>query len=185
MNVLHAPNFRLSPGSPAARGFLRRGATDFHRAMRLAGELPTREGSWHADNHRRVLPQDWGSEVAKRALLAALASEHHVPVRLVLATYELDSENTPGAARVLAAAGLRAVLDSDCLLIYQGEVLARNEPTPHRYLHQERIEPFQIGAYRLAVFQRHLWGWSQARGVEPAFAWHLRQQCVEAGTLGM
>jgi hypothetical protein len=185
MNVFNAPNFRLSASSPAARGFLRRGATDFHRAMRLAGDLPAREGSWHADDHRQVLPRGWGSEAAKRALLAALAGEHQVPVRLMLATYELNAENTPGAAPVLAAAGLPAVLDSDCLLTYEGEVLARNEPAPQRYLHQERIEPSQIAAYRLAVFQRHLWAWTQARGVEPAFAWRVRQQCVDARMQGV
>jgi hypothetical protein len=184
MNIFDAPNFRLSASSPAARGFLRRGLTDFHRALRYVDGLRSTFGPWRADDYRRVLPSGGGSDAARHALLAALAREHNAPVSLVLGIYEIDEFNTPGAGPVLRSAGVDSALDADCFLSYEGRTLdlARERAPAQsiRFIHTETILPDHVGEYRLAVYHRHLWEWAQARGLGIGRAWEIRQQCMEA-----
>jgi hypothetical protein len=184
MSIHDMPNFRLSAASPAARGFLRRRLTDYHRGIRYVQDLKSTLGAWRKDDYRRVLPHGGGSDAAKHALLAAVAREHNAPVQLVFGIYELDRLNTPAASSVLSAAGLESVLDADCFLVYEGRVLdlARQRPQAEslRFLHTETIRPEDLTEYRLAVFQRYLWDWSHTRNVDMARAWEIRQRCIEA-----
>ncbi|HEX8694096.1 MAG TPA: hypothetical protein VF746_16870 [Longimicrobium sp.] len=183
MNLLALPNFRLSPSSPTARAFLRRGLDDFHRAARHVWLLPTVHSAERPD-FRRLLLAGRGTPAAKHALLAALAAEHGVPVRLVLAVYEMDEENTPGVGEVLRRHGLDAVLDAGCHLLYEGRriSLTRDEGTLDRivFLHEEPIAPEHIAAYKLAVYQRLLWDWMQPRGLTIGQAWEVREECLAA-----
>lgn len=184
MSIHDMPNFRLSAASPAARGFLRRGLTDFHRAIRYVQDLGSTLGAWRKDDYRRVLPHGGGSDAAKHALLAAVAREHNVPIHLVLGIYEIDQLNTPAAATVLRAAGLESVLDADCFLVYERRVLdlARERPQAEtlRFLHTETIGPDDLTEYRMAVFHRFLWDWAHTRNVDMAWAWDIRQRCIAA-----
>jgi hypothetical protein len=184
MSIQDMPNFRLSAASPTARGFLRRRLTDYHRVIRYVQDLKSTRGAWRKDDYRRVLPHGGGSDAAKHALLAAVAREHNVLVQLVFGIYEIDRLNTPAAAEVLRVAGLEAVPDADCFLVYEGCVLDLARERPHaenlRFLHTEIITPDDLTEYRMAVFHRFLWDWSHTRNVDMARAWEIRQRCIEA-----
>lgn len=182
MDFRALPRFNLSESSTTAHRFLDLGIADFHRAARHVSTLPFVDGAERDDWAERVLDGQ-GTRAAGHALLAQLAAEHGVPVRLMLGVYEINEANTPAAGDVPRRFGMMAVLDADCHLSYGGErlLLTPGVSMEHRVLlHEEPTTPEQIGAYKLAVYQRHLWDWCLARNVTIGAAWEVRQACVAA-----
>lgn len=183
MDLRVLPSFALSAHSISARGFLQRSVSDYHRAVVYVARLPWVHAADTSD-YRGVLTAGYGTSAAKHALLAALAAEHGAPVQLVLGVYEMTAANTPAIAGVLQRHNVDCVLDAGCWLRYSGEPvdLTRDpsESSQLSVLHEEVVAPEQIGAYRLAVYQRYLWDWSENRGWSMEEAWQVRQDCVAA-----
>lgn len=183
MDIQTLPNFRLSAHSISARGFLNRGVSDYHRAVLYVARLPWVHTA-DTGEYRGVLTAGRGTSAAKHALLAALAEEHGAPVQLVLGVYEMTAENTPAIDKVLRRYRADCALDAGCWLWHSGERvdLSREvaESSQLSVLHEEVVAPEQIGAYRLAVYQRYLWDWSGSRGWTMEEAWQVRQACVAA-----
>ncbi|HEX8390906.1 MAG TPA: hypothetical protein VF665_01010 [Longimicrobium sp.] len=176
------PNFRLSESSPTAHLFLDIEIGDYHRAARHVSMLDWVDGAEREEWEERVM-DGRGTRAARHALLAKLAAEHGVAVQLMLGIYEMNEANTPGAGKVLRRFGLTEVLDADCHLRYGGERFLFT-PGPRMeervFLEERRIEPDHIGAYKLAIYQRHLWNWALARNLEIGAAWEARQACIAA-----
>ncbi|MBB4638673.1 hypothetical protein [Longimicrobium terrae] len=182
MDFRALPQFNLSESSPTAHLFLDLDIADFHRAARHVSTLPFVDGTEREDWEERVLDGQ-GTRAAAHALVARLAAEHGVPVELMLGVYEMNEANTPAADDVLRRFGMTAVLDADCHLRYGGErlLLTPGVSVENRvFLHEAPISPDQIGAYKLVVYQRFLWDWTLARGLELGRAWEVRQACVAA-----
>jgi len=183
MELRTLPNFQLSPRSATARAFLQHGFGDYHHAVMHVKKLPWTHAADTGDYHA-VLRDGCGTIAAKHALLAALAGEHGVSVQLVLAVYEMNAANTPAAAGVLRRHRADSVLDAACWLRYSDERIdLSREPVDSArlsVLHEEVISLGQIAAYRLAVYQRHVWDWSEARGWTMERASEVRQACIKA-----
>jgi len=136
-------------------------------------------------DYRLVLEEGRGTCSTRHALLAALAREHDWPVELRLGIYEMDGRNTPGVGPVLRRYGLDLVPEAHCYLAYR-EVrvdltgLGKAEEPIRAFLHEEEIEPRQIGAYKVKRHREFIRRWAMARGLEADTVWRAREECIRA-----
>lgn len=153
MSVERLPDFALDAGQPLGREFAALGFGCYRDAARHVRSLPYGRNSDRSD-WRLVLREGRGTCSTKHALLAELARENGWRVALVLGVYEMDGGNTPGVGAVLERHGLPCVPEAHCYLAYEGARvdLTREEEGAEQiddFLHEEEIEPRQIGDYKV------------------------------------
>lgn len=184
MTVQALPEWGLSPASPLGRAFIEQGCATFHAAAAHVWHLPYGRTSDRAD-YRLVLEEGCGTCATKHALLAAVAREHGVALGLVLGIYEMCEANTPGVGGVLRRHGLAALPEAHCYLASGGERVDLTRVDVDggaitTFLHEEVIEPEQIGAYKVTLHQRVLRDWSRERGLSFDEVWAAREGCIAA-----
>lgn len=183
MSVGRLPDFALDALRPLGGSFAALGIRDYRAAARHVRSLPYGRNSDRSD-WRLVLNEGSGTCSTKHALLAELARENGWRVMLVLGFYEMDGINTQGVGAVLERDGLRLVPEAHCYLVYGG---ARVDVTRQggqgqvqRFLHEEEIEPRQIGEYKVLAHKRFVRRWAEERGLDPGHVWRAREQCIAA-----
>jgi hypothetical protein len=182
------PAFPLRHHGELTAALALEGVRDFQAAARWVHELPYGRNVDRSD-HRLVLTERRGTCSTKHALLAALAAEQALPVRLVLGIFEMHEGNTPGVGPVLARYGLARVPEAHCLLKHDGRRIdvtrvAVPPAEPRVFLHEEEIVPAQIGRYKVERHQRFLRDWV-VRAVPPLgcgweTVWRAREECIAA-----
>jgi hypothetical protein len=179
------PEARLSRAGEVSAEFLALGLRDYRAAARFINQLPYGRNSDRAD-FRLVLREHRGTCSTKHALLAALAIEQKLPVRLTLGIYEMNERNTPGVGAVLMRSGLASIPEAHCYLVFGGErvdvtrsLTDPGEPIAE-FLHEETIAPAQIGRYKLEYHQNHLRQWSAGKGLRFDEVWQIRESCIAA-----
>jgi len=91
--------------------------------------------------------------------------EQDQPIHLALGIYEMCEANTPGVGAVLELHNLSFVVEAHCYLTFGSHRIdiARALDTPgepiSQFLHEERITPDQIGAYKAVLYQQMLRTW--------------------------
>jgi hypothetical protein len=182
------PEARLDAVGPDSEAFLRAGCESYRTAARYLHELPYGRNADRAD-FRSVLSEKRGTCSTKHALLAAVAREQGLPVSLTVGIYDMSEANTPGVGRVLSAHGLESLPEAHCYLRYAGHRVdvTRSGVVPQeaiRHFHDEwTIEPFQIGAHKVALHQRYLRAWLREHGELPLSfdeLWRVREECILA-----
>ena len=181
------PDHTLAAAGEVTSQFIALGITAFRSAARLLYQVPYGRKSDRAD-FRLVLPEHCGTCSTKHALLAALAAEQELPVHLTLGIYEMTDWNTPGVGAVLEKYEMAFVPEAHCYLTYDGiridvtrEVASAKESIT-RFLHEERITPSQIGAYKVAMHQAWMREWV-ARTMpnrDWQSIWQIREDCIAA-----
>lgn len=185
LGVEALPSSALDAGRPLGRRFVALGLGDYRDAAGHVRSLPYGRTSDRSD-WRLVLEEGRGTCSTKHALLAELARENGLPVSLVLGVYEMDGENTPGVGAVLEEHGLPFVPEAHCYLSHEGarvdvtrEVAEAAGPTPG-FLHEEEIEPQQIGEYKVGAHRGFVRRWAESRGLHPERVWRAREECIAA-----
>ena len=184
MSIGHLPDFTLDATQPLGGRLASFGIHDYRGAARHVYLLPYGRNSDRSD-WRMVLSEERGTCSTKHALLAELARENGWRVALVMGVYEMDEANTPGVGAVLKPNGLRSVPDAHCYLAYEGARvdLTRREGEAEqiqRFLHEEEIEPYQIGEYKVEAHKRFVRRWAEERGLDPVHLWRVREECIAA-----
>ena len=147
------PDFSLDHRSNLGDCFLSLGVYSYRAAAHHVCGLPYGRTT-DRSNYRLVLKEGRGTCSTKHALLADLAREHEQPVDLLLSIYEMDKQNTPGVSPVLRKYGLVLIPEAHCYLAHRGmridltQAGAITEPAGP-FLTEERIEPHQIGKYKV------------------------------------
>jgi hypothetical protein len=177
------PDFPLDAEGETGRRFAALGLGGYRDAARHVRNLPYGRNSDRSD-WRLVLEEGRGTCSTKHALLAELARENGLPVSLVLGVYEMDGENTPGVGEVLREHGLGCVPEAHCYLAHEGTRvdLTRQDAGdgPGGFLHEEEIEPRQIGAYKVEAHREFVRRWAGSRGLDPDSVWRAREECIAA-----
>jgi hypothetical protein len=177
------PSFALEPCTGLSAQFIVHRKRDYHAAARYVQRLPYGRNSDRSD-YELVLAERRGTCSTKHALLAALAREHDSPVELRLGVYELNSENTPGVDLVLRRHGLYGVPEAHCYLAYRGARVdfTRAEPTEPvgEFLHEENIEPEEIGAYKVELHRGFVREWALQWNLDFEQVWRIREECILA-----
>jgi hypothetical protein len=184
LSIERLPNVALHAERPLGRRFAALGLGDYCEAVRHVRNLPYGRNSDRSE-WRLVLEEGRGTCSTKHALLAELARENSLPVALVLGVYEMDGANTPGVGAVLREHGLRCVPEAHCYLAHKG---VRVDLTRERggaeqiegFLHEEEIEPHQIGEYKVQAHWDFVRQWAGRRGLDPARVWQAREECIAA-----
>ena len=134
---------------------------------------------------RLVLKEGRGTCSTKHALLADLARENLRHVVLLLGVYDMDEGNTPGVGAVLERHSLPCVPEAHCYLAHEGARvdLTREEGGAGQaegFLHEEQIEPHQIGEYKVRAHREFVRRWAAERGLDPELVWQAREECIAA-----
>ncbi len=183
LSVAYLPNFILDPDSRHGSSFVVRGLRDYWAAARYVRDLPYGRNRNRSD-FDLVPAEGRGTCSTKHALLATVAREHGRCVELLLGIYEMDGRNTPGVGPTLSRHGLACVPEAHCYLAYRGVRvdLTRVEQgsEPVEFLHEEEIEPSQIGAYKVDSHRRSVREWAPSRGLAFEHVWRAREECIIA-----
>ena len=180
------PDVALVVDGPATAAFRTRGIHDVRSAARCLRELPYGRIS-DRERPALVLEEGRGTCTTKHALLATLAAEQDVDLALRLGLYAMCEANTPGVGAVLARHGLTDIPEAHCYVAWHGRRIdvtrAITAAAPiDRFLHEERIDPSQIGAYKIDLHRRVLAEW--VTHAQPALtldeAWQIREACIAA-----
>lgn len=180
------PEMAIVANAPVSAAFRARGVHDLRAAARHLRDLPYGRIS-DRTQPGLVLEERCGTCTTKHALLAALAAEHGVDLALRLGLYAMSEANTPGVGEVLARHGLPAIPEAHCYVAWQGQridvtrAVVAAEPIAS-FLHEERIEPPQIGAYKIEMHRRFLADWVARAHPELTLedAWQIREACIAA-----
>ena len=183
MGISLLPEFPLDPRGASGSSFAARGLTRYRTAARYVRALPYGRTTDRSD-HRLVLEEGRGTCSTKHALLAELAREHERPVDLMLGVYEMDGSNTPGVGEVLRRYGLERVPEAHCYLSFEGWRVdltglgPGSEVLPEILLHEERIEPGQIGEYKVRKHRNLVRAWAQGLSLDFERVWRAREDCI-------
>ncbi|MBA4552225.1 transglutaminase domain-containing protein [Thermoactinomyces vulgaris] len=126
------------------------GVQTFQKAACYLQALPYGRNANRADA-RSVLREGKGTCSMKHALLAILAEENNMPVRLMIGIYLMNEDNTPGVGKVLERYGLKELPEANCYLRFEGQYLdftrltGQTNGTPLSFLVEKEITPEGIG----------------------------------------
>jgi hypothetical protein len=182
------PDSVLKRGGTISEAFAAARISDYQSAARYVCDLAYGRNS-DRDDSLNVLREGRGTCSTKHALLARLATEQELPIDLLIGIYEMNGRNTPGVGEVLALHGLAAIPEAHCYLLYAGDRVdvTRNVSAASpiaRFLHEERISPDQIGAYKTAIHQAFIRDWLVHREIDDRLSfdqiWKTREECIAA-----
>lgn len=186
------PDFDLVSGSVATNQFLSLGLSNFHAAVDYVWRLPYGRNSNRAD-YNLVLKERRGTCATKHAVLAEVAAEQKKPIFLALGIYELNPRNTAGVGAVLDRYNLESLPEAHCYLICDDARIdvthfpkeeSATKKTIANFLYEERIEPEQIGDYKLALHRTFFQNWMCEKKLSDKFEfeelWTIREQCIAA-----
>jgi len=179
---------RLRPSGVVTSAFLDIAKTDLRSSAQFVCDLPYGRNS-RSDEPLIVLTEHRGTCSTKHALIRRLAIEQGFNLSLILGLYEMTDRNTPGVGPVLRQYGLTGLIEAHCYLRSAGmrvditRALAhrRSEPITH-FLHEEEIDPSQVGHYKTGIHKKFLEKWVSDSGglggLSLADAWKIREECI-------
>ena len=182
MSLNDLPEFFFPETGEVSSRFRALGLDGYRAAAGHVRDLPYGRNSDRSD-YRLVLDEGRGTCSTKHALLAALARERGAGVELRLGVYLMDGTNTPGVAPVLRRHGVRALPEAHCYLAHRDrrvDVTGVEGSAVEEFIHEETIEPAQIGTYKVERHRAFLLTWALGRGLDPDHMWRVREECIAA-----
>ena len=178
------PDFTLNQRNSLGKSFASLKLYSYRAAAQHVCDIPYGRTT-DRSNYRLVLEEGRGTCSTKHALLAELAREHERPIDLLLGIYEMNEQNTPGVGATLRKYGLSLIPEAHCYLAYRGTRIDFTRPgkitePSGPFLIEERIEPHQIGKYKVEKHRRFVYEWAEARTLDFEYVWHVREECIAA-----
>ncbi|MBH8584709.1 transglutaminase domain-containing protein [Thermoactinomyces sp. CICC 10520] len=173
-----------------SQAFQSLGVQTFQEAACYLQALPYGRNANRADA-RSVLREGKGTCSMKHALLAILAEENNMPVRLMIGIYLMNEDNTPGVGKVLERYGLKEIPEAHCYLRFEGQYLdftrltGQTNGTPLSFLVEKEITPEGIGEEKIRFHQDYLKHWVTSPCVpikDWRKVWEIREACIAALT---
>lgn len=179
-------DFPLSGPGPCSHAARSMSFTRFALLAEYVRDLPY--GRVTSDPHGlAVLHEGRGTCNSKHQFLAALAREcGRADVTLTIGLYRMSARTNPGIGPILTAAGLDEILEAHCYLTchthrYDFTGLPAGDVSPFDVLIDERdTTPEDLPAMKVPYHREALSRWARGLGIDPEFAWAVREQCIEA-----
>ncbi len=97
----------------------------------------------------------------------------------------MNEQNTPGVGATLRKYGLALVPEAHCYLAHRGTRIDFTRPgtiaeLAGPFLTEEKIEPHQIGEYKVEKHRRFIYEWAEARTLDFEHVWNVREECIAA-----
>jgi hypothetical protein len=186
---MRLPEAPIAASGSLATRFRERGCATLRQAAYQLYTLPYGRNSDRSD-FLLVLSEGRGTCSTKHALLAALAQELGVPIRLMLGIFEMCEANTPGVGVVLERHRLSSIPEAHTYLRYESSRvdITRSAVEPstqiHQFICEQEIRPDQIGTSKISFHRDFIREWlSQHRelsGFTPEALWNIREECISA-----
>ena len=183
------PNFKFVLEGRETDDFLSLGLSDFREAVDYIWRLPYGRNSNRAD-FNLVLKEKCGTCSTKHALLAQVAAEQKQPSFLTLGIYEMGEANTAGVGRVLGEYNLKNLPEAHCYLTFANKRIdvtrfsSDGSESIKNFLYEERIQPGQIGGYKIRLHRAFFENWMREQKLDARFRfeelWNAREKCVAA-----
>jgi hypothetical protein len=178
-------NLKIGPISKLLQPF---GIKTFHEAVHWVWRLPYGRTS-DRSNNLLVPVEQKGACSAKHAFLAHLAFEQEIALELIIGIFMMNQSNTPGIGSTLLDKGLESIPEAHCYLRFQNtrydftSFSESAQPTVNLdIIHEEKIQPTQIGQYKIDLHKRWMDNWAQNSKVSIGQneLWALREKCIAA-----
>jgi hypothetical protein len=117
LKKIKLPNLIIKPHSSISNAFLQKNISTLWNAIEYIHKLPYGRTT-NRESYSQVLAEEKGTFSVKHALIAALAEELSLPLKLILGIFLITNENTPQAATVLKRYNLIAIPEAHCYLKY-------------------------------------------------------------------
>lgn len=179
---IEVPNGLIKQQGNASALFLRSGVYTFWEAIIAVQRLPY-ERTTDPRNYMQVLKEQRGTCSGKHALIAALAQEMGIPLKLYIGIFFLTRDNTPEIALLLEEFQLEAIPEAHAYLKYKERALDITFPDSvsfsfDRDLEEEwEIDPGQIGTFKEKKHQEFIRGWADQIPFETI--WKAREQWIQ------
>lgn len=134
-----------------------------------------------------VIREGQGTCSSKHAMLKEVALENQLDdVKLILAMYKMNLENTPGIGSHIEKAGLDYLPEAHCYLKLNGTRvdLTSAESDIGRIerdiLEEIEIAPEQVSSYKVDYHKRYIEEWKAQEGLPQSFEelWAIREKCI-------
>jgi hypothetical protein len=179
----------LASAGAVTAAFSETGVRTYRAAANLVYRIPYGRTSSRTDL-LGVLGERRGTCSSKHALLAQLATEQSLLVKLMLGFYLMNERNTPGVGAVLARHRLAEIPEAHCYLLYESNRIdvTRAVEAPGEaisgFLNEEEISPPQIGSYKVNLHQNYLRKWLRSASLPSIWTfdelWRVREECITA-----
>jgi len=116
------PNSIIDSHGSVSRLFLKKNILTLWDAIEYVYKLPYGRTT-NRENYLQILDEKRGACSAKHALIATLAEELFIPLKLTLAIFLLTSKNMPKIAPILGHYHLDAIPEAHCYLKYNNNTL--------------------------------------------------------------
>lgn len=137
------------------------------------------------ENYFQVLEEKRGTCSVKHALIASLAQEQLIPLKLVLGIFFLTRENMPKIASILDSYKINKIPEAHCFLKYETHSLDITFPESTDFsfnvdLEQEfTINPHQIGLFKVEKHQAFIRDWGEKQDISFDLIWNAREAWIK------
>jgi frataxin-like iron-binding protein CyaY len=181
---MNLPNPIIYSNGAISQVFLNQGINSLWEAIDFVHQLPYGRTT-DRSNYLQVLAERRGACSTKHALLAALAKELDVPLKLHLGIILLSPTNMPSIAEILNKYHLKALPEAHCYLKYDNHNLDITFPENSDYLLQYQplqelhIAPEDIGVFKIQYHQTFLKDWiKENSGLDFETIWEVRETWI-------
>lgn len=159
---------------------------DFMELCRYVQKLPYGR---NADRSRPelVLLEGKGTCSSKHAFLKKIADENnHSEVKLILAIFKMNAQNTPGIGDALNDSALDFMPEAHCYLKFDNQRLDFTNPESDflkiadDILLEKEIQPSDVNEFKVTFHQQFLKKWIFENEIDYSFneIWALRERCI-------
>lgn len=176
LDSIDLPNSQLKSQKTVSRLFYNRNIKSFWDAIDYVKQLPF-ESITERGNYLSVLNENRGTCSAKHALIAALAEELNIPLKLYIGLFLLTAENISSIestssleliskfGSILKSYQLEAIPESHCYLKYEDHTLDITFPDKQSFtfgvevIKEIPITPEQIGTFKVEIHKKFICNW--------------------------
>lgn len=190
LKEIELPNPIIERHNNVGGAFLKHGISTLWSAIEYVHKLPYGRTK-NRENYLQITDEKRGACSGKHALIAALAEELFIPLKLTLGIFLLTPENTPKIASILARHHLVAIPEAHCYLKYNNHTMDITFPDSSEFsfngkLEQEfNITPQQIGLFKVGKHQAFIREWVKGKaGLSFNLIWAAREEWIEKLSYG-
>jgi hypothetical protein len=183
--AIELPNSDIPAVGEISNRFRELGIKKFWDAMNYVQRLPY--GRTHdRTNYRLVLSEQRGACSVKHALIAALAKELKIELKLMLGIFLQTAETTPQIIPILTQYKIDSIPEAHTYLKYQKNRLDITFPKANDFTFNMRVEreisitPEQIGEFKIEQHQAFIRQWLKHRPeLNFEYVWHAREAWIK------
>jgi len=185
LHEIQLPNIPIESMGEISCAFIKKDICTLWDAVEHIHKLPYGRTS-SRENYFQVLNESRGACSTKHALLAGLAEEMMVPLKLVFGLFILNAKNTPRLLPILECHQLEGIPEAHCYLRYQNSYLDITFPESTEFSvdlsfeEEIYISPQQIGLFKIERHKQFIEYWIKNKpNIQLNSVWNAREQWIQ------